>query len=807
MGSTPLTDALRETLAIFEEGGAPLTTTEVAERVDLGRRSTGERLERLVEHDRLETKNVGGNGRVWWRPSGNEPAITTEPNTRDGQLRALVDATEEYAIFMLDPEGRVRTWNPGAERIKGYAADEIVGEHFSTFYTEDDRAAGVPETNLSAAARDGSVEDEGWRVRADGSAFWAAVTISTIRGEDGELEGYAKVTREMTDRREYERRLEKQAERLEQRRDEIESELDEVFDRISDGFYALDEELRFRYLNDRAMNVLGLDEPAVGADIRDEVVLTEPFENALCDALEGQEPAIFEDYYDPVGRWFSNAVYPSKSGLSVYFREITERKRRERELARYGTIVETSPVGITIVGEDGELQFANDRAEEIFGRSGDRINSLRFDDPEWDEVDVDGEPLSREELPFPRIVESGEPLFDQISGVLRPDGERVWISVNGAPVYDDCGEIDSVVFAIEDITDRKERRRALAESERRYRTLVENFPNGAVGLFDEDFVYSVVGGELLADLGHSPEDVVGTTIYGRYPDELVDRIEPHFRAVFDGESTAFEIDLGERVLLAHTLPVRDADDRIYAGMLVVQDVTERKEYRRKLEESNERLEQFAYAASHDLQEPLRMVTSYLQLIDRRYGAEFDEDAAEFLGFAVDGADRMREMIDGLLEYSRVETRGDPFEPVDLEELLEAVLDDLQLRIEESGAEIATASLPTVRGDASQLRRVLQNLVSNALRYSGDEPPRITVEAERRGGRCVVSVRDEGIGIDPDDAERIFEVFQRLHTREEHEGIGIGLTLSRRIVERHGGDIWVESEPGEGATFSFTLPVP
>ncbi|WP_207590472.1 MEDS domain-containing protein [Halomontanus rarus] len=232
---------------------------------------------------------------------------------------------------------------------------------------------------------------------------------------------------------------------------------------------------------------------------------------------------------------------------------------------------------------------------------------------------------------------------------------------------------------------------------------------------------------------------------------------------------------------------------------------ERKHREQTLEESNERLEQFAYAASHDLQEPLRMVTSYLQLLENRYGEAFDEDGEEFLEYAVDGADRMREMIDGLLEYSRVETRGDPFESVELEVILDDVVADLQIQIEETDAEITPEQLPRVMGDASQLRQVFQNLLNNAIQYSGATPPRIHIGADRRGREWVISVEDNGIGIDPDDQDRVFTVFDRLHSRDEYEGTGIGLALCERIVERHGGDIWVDSEPGDGSTFSFTLP--
>ncbi|QSW99137.1 sensor histidine kinase [Haloterrigena alkaliphila] len=224
----------------------------------------------------------------------------------------------------------------------------------------------------------------------------------------------------------------------------------------------------------------------------------------------------------------------------------------------------------------------------------------------------------------------------------------------------------------------------------------------------------------------------------------------------------------------------------------------------QLRDSNEQLEQFAYAASHDLQEPLRMVTRYLELAESRYGDEFDEDFQEFIDFAVDGAERMSDMIDGLLEYSRVETQGDSFEDVDLDAVLDDVLADLQFKIEETDATITRESLPTIEGDGRQLQQLFQNLLSNAIDYSGEDPPRIHVSAAQDGEEWTVSVRDEGVGIDVEDSDRIFDIFQRLHSIEEHTGSGIGLALCKRIVERHGGEIWVDSDPGEGSTFSFTL---
>jgi light-regulated signal transduction histidine kinase (bacteriophytochrome) len=240
-------------------------------------------------------------------------------------------------------------------------------------------------------------------------------------------------------------------------------------------------------------------------------------------------------------------------------------------------------------------------------------------------------------------------------------------------------------------------------------------------------------------------------------------------------------------------------------LAMVRDVTERRKREHRLAESNERLEQFAYAASHDLQEPLRMVSSYLQLLERRYGDDLDADAGEFLAYAVDGADRMRAMIDGLLEYSRIESGGEPLEPVELEPLLWQVLDNLQLRIEERNAEIVVAgTLPRVQGDSTQLRQLFQNVLDNAIEYGGDSP-RVRVTAERDSSMWRLSVRDDGIGIAREDRERVFDIFQRLHTRDEHAGTGIGLALCKRIVERHGGEIWIGGGSDEETEISFTLP--
>ena len=224
----------------------------------------------------------------------------------------------------------------------------------------------------------------------------------------------------------------------------------------------------------------------------------------------------------------------------------------------------------------------------------------------------------------------------------------------------------------------------------------------------------------------------------------------------------------------------------------------------ELRRSNRELEMFAYVISHDLQEPLRMIASYTQLLAERYRGRLDERADKYIGYAVGGAKRMQQLINDLLAYSRVTSKGQPLQPVALDEVLAGVLVDLDLLIRETGATIHREPLPTVAADRSQVRQVFQNLISNSLSYRRpDVAPEVAVSCRQVGDVWEVAVRDNGVGIDPRHHERVFVIFQRLD--RTRDGTGVGLALCRRIVERHGGRIWVESAAGAGSTFRFTLP--
>ncbi len=350
---------------------------------------------------------------------------------------------------------------------------------------------------------------------------------------------------------------------------------------------------------------------------------------------------------------------------------------------------------------------------------------------------------------------------------------------------------------------------ALRESEEKYRLLVEN-TDDLICEIDAGGRFLFVNSQYHAMLGYELETLLGTSALELiHPDDL-DRSQITLSGLVDSMvSSRDEWRIRHRdgqwrwVEFVATPYLKSPDDvRI---VVTGRDVTERREMSRQLARSNAELQQFAYVASHDLREPLRMVGSYLALLEQDYAGALEPEAQEFIEFASDGATRMQRMIQGLLQYSRIQTRAQPMRPTDCETLLAQTLSDLSVAIDESGAVVTHDPLPTVPADAAQLARVFQNLIDNAIKFHEEASPRVHVSARREGGEWCFAVQDNGIGIDPAQTERIFEMFQRLHTQDEYEGTGIGLALCQKIVERHGGRIWVESEPGQGSTFYFSLP--
>jgi PAS domain S-box-containing protein len=369
-----------------------------------------------------------------------------------------------------------------------------------------------------------------------------------------------------------------------------------------------------------------------------------------------------------------------------------------------------------------------------------------------------------------------------------------------------------------EVSERRRIEEALRESEERYRTILEDIEEG---YFEVDLAgnFTFLNDALCSRFGYPREQLIGMN-NRQYTDEKnAEKLYQSFNRLYRTgepikalEAETIRRDGAKEIFEISVFLIRDSEGKPIGFRGTSRDVTGRKRaeeaLKQKTEElarSNQDLEQFASVASHDLQEPLRMVTSYVQLLARRYQSRLDADAEEFINFAVDGATRMHTLINDLLAYSRVGTGGKPFEPTNCETILQQSLDNLQVTMEESGAVVTHDSLPTVMADDLQLGQLFQNLIGNAIKFHGEEPPRVHVSARPEGDRWIFSVRDNGIGIAPEFTERIFIIFQRFHSREEYPGTGIGLAVCKKIVECHGGRIWVESELGKGATFYFTLP--
>lgn len=366
----------------------------------------------------------------------------------------------------------------------------------------------------------------------------------------------------------------------------------------------------------------------------------------------------------------------------------------------------------------------------------------------------------------------------------------------------------------------EERALALAASEKRFRLVIESMPN-AIVVVDETGKITLVNAQTETLFGYNRGELIGQRVEILIPE----RIHPHhsgYRASFMANPETRPMGQGRDLYGlrkdGHEVPVEiglspmENEEGLFI-LSVITDITKRKQIEEQVKQqadelarSNADLEQFAYVASHDLQEPLRMVSSYLQLLQRRYKNQLGDDAHEFITFAVDGATRMKALINDLLAYSRVESRGKTYKSVACEEILERVLLNLNLAIDESGAIITHDPLPEIKADETQLHQLFQNLISNALKFRREAPPRICINVKRAETQWVFSFQDNGIGFEQQFADRIFVIFQRLHSREEYAGTGIGLAICKKIVERHGGRMWVESEPGQGSTFYFTLPM-
>jgi len=361
---------------------------------------------------------------------------------------------------------------------------------------------------------------------------------------------------------------------------------------------------------------------------------------------------------------------------------------------------------------------------------------------------------------------------------------------------------------------------SLQQSELKFKTLAENSPD-IINRMDKRFKNVYVNPVVINISGMPPEHFMGKKMDElRIPDEFTVPLIEKAKKVFEtGMMEEFETEMptinGLKTFYTYLAPEYDENGETNTVLSVSHDITELKRTENQLKEtitelerSNEELQSFAYITSHDLQEPLRNIASFAQLLQRRYKGKLDDDADEFLNFMVEGATRMKNMIQGLLEYSRIDKTDKGFKETNMNFKVEKAIENLQSIINESNAEITHDNLPAVVANPNQMIRIFQNLISNAIKFKKPQyPPKIHISCKKKKDEYIFSVSDNGIGIEKQYIDRIFEVFKRLHTMDEYEGTGIGLAIVKRIIDHHGGKIWVESELGKGSTFYFTLPIP
>lgn len=355
---------------------------------------------------------------------------------------------------------------------------------------------------------------------------------------------------------------------------------------------------------------------------------------------------------------------------------------------------------------------------------------------------------------------------------------------------------------------------ALKQNEQRLRYHVENSPMAVVE-WDSKFIVTRWAGAAEKIFGWTSSETVGRPIMDLnliYQEDMP-LVQKTMANLTDGASTQVvssnrNITKDGRILYCtwYNSVVMDERGAMLSVLSMVSDNTSQVRADEELKRSNYELQQFAYVASHDLQEPVRMVINYLSLFERRNKDRLDPKSQEFLKYAFDGGVRMRQLINDLLLYSRIDTQGKEMAPVDMEEVVSKTLILLKVPMEESKADIIVHPLPTINADESQMIQVMQNLIANALKFHGPERPVIKVSSTQGGKEWTFAVKDNGIGLNMQYADKIFQMFQRLHTKEEYPGTGVGLAVTKKIIERHGGRIWVESEEGKGATFFFTIPI-
>ena len=656
--------------------------------------------------------------------------------------------------------------------------------------------------------------------------------------------------------------------------------INNLLESITDGFFALDKKWRFTYINGQAERLLQKTQyEFLGKNIWEvfpEIIGT-TFHREYHRAILEQVSVEFEEFYPPQKCWLQVHAYPAKDGLSVYFQDITERRKTAKALReseeRWQLALDGNNDGIWDWNLKTNEVFFSTRWKEMLGYKDHEVSNG------WDEWTKQIHPDERDSVlqAFQDHFAKKTPFYVYEYRVQCQDSSYKWILDRGQAHWDASGDVVRMVGSYTDITDRKRVEEELKRQNLRSQLFAEITLKIRESLQIDEILQTTVTEVqklLKADRvlifrleTNGSGTVVQEAVLPGWPVILGENIfDPCFKAEYleryrQGRISAIEdieaahiqpchreflqrfavranlvvpILVREGIwglLLAHqcaaprqwnnfeTELLQQLANQIGIALSQAQLLEQETRQSQELTRSNADLEQFAYVASHDLQEPLRMVTSYLQILEQRYKNKLDANADQFITYAVDGARRMQTLINDLLNYSRLSSRGQPFMLVDCNVVLEGAIANLQLAIAESKAVVTHETLPQVMADTTQLTQVFQNLIANAIKFCQNQQPRIHIGVAKgdtnldgeslnvipSADEWLFWVHDNGIGLESQYAERIFLIFQRLHGRGKYPGTGIGLAICKKIIERHGGRIWVESKPGQGSTFYFTIP--
>ena len=738
-------------------------------------------------------------------------------------LASIVDSTED-AIIGADLDGTIVSWNPAARKVYGYGAREALGRPLTSLAPPE--RTGEILAYLAKAARGEPVKPfETERIRKDGQRLHVSVTVSPLRDEERRIVGVSAINHDITDRKRAEETVKAERQRL-----------FDVLETVPAMVCLLTPDHHVAFANRSFRERFG---EADGRHCYEYCFgLTAPCQ--FCESFQvfrtGQ-PHQWE-VTTPSGRVIEAHDFPfaDVDGAPMVLEmdvDITDRKRAAEELRRLNQELEQMVQERTARLRDSEerlalaLRASDEGVWDWNLETGEVWYSARWKEMlGYEEQEIEPHLSAWERLVHPedkertlemiRAVLRGEKQFEVEFRLRHEDGHYVPILSRGFPVRREPDDrIVRIVGTHLDLTERK-----AAEAERRrgfyHRSLIEASLDPLVTIGPDGRITDVNRATELAT-GCGREELIGTDFCDYFTEPA--KARAGYQQVFE-EGVVHDYELEIRHRDGHTTPVvynasvyGDEAGTVAGVFAAARDIGERKRaeealarQKAELERSNADLQQFAYVASHDLQEPLRAVASFTRLLAERYQGRLDRDADEFIDFAEDGAKRAQRLINDLLAYSRVGTRGAPFAPTDCEAVFQNALADLAAALEETGGQVTHEALPVIEADETQIGQLFRNLIGNALKFHGPEPPRVHVAARRIAGAWQFSVRDNGIGIAPEYSETIFEVFQRLHTSAEYSGTGIGLAIAKKIVHRHGGRIWVESEPGKGATFSFTIPV-